>query len=109
MKLWQDQTIVNALQCILEDFPYLEYDEAETKRPSTHNDADMLKIKITDSSVQIGSSGTKIAIELSKATGRKFQYISIRRRFALSQTQYLTIMEMPHRDREGTPKQKGSQ
>ncbi len=109
-KLWQDQTIVSALQHILEDFPNLEYDEAETKRPTTDKDADTLKIKVTDSR-DIGSSvGSKIASELSKATGGNFTHPNpLNNPNPRSKRKYITIMEIPRRDRDGTPTQKGSQ
>ena len=71
MKLWQDQTVVTALKGILEAYPDLKYDEDETKHPSTDG-ADMLKVKITDSRKIKASVANQIAVELSKATGRKF-------------------------------------
>ena len=106
MKLWQDQIVVDALKSILEAYPYLEYDEAETKRPSIYN-KDMLKIKIKDSRKISASVGNKIASDLSKATGRKFigttpetrKYIYIGE---ISKKQY-------SRDSEIDPTQKGAQ
>ena len=62
MKLWQDKTVVDTLQRVLEDYPYLEYNEAESKRPLTDARADALKIKIKNSSVQTGSIGNKMLL-----------------------------------------------
>ena len=42
MKLWQDQTVVKALQHILADHPGFEYDEKATKTAR----CDMLKVKV---------------------------------------------------------------
>ena len=108
MKLWQDKSVVGALQQVLEDYPYLEYDEAETKLPlkdaradmPIDKRADMLKIKITDSSEKSASAGKEIASELSKATGRKFEYIPSDRRF---KKKHIRIMEFRHREPENDP------
>ena len=70
-KLWHDRAIVDALKNILNAYPYLEYDEDGSKHPSTDG-ADMLKVKITDSRKIKASVANQIAVELSKATGRKF-------------------------------------
>ena len=51
MKLWQDKTLVNALKGVLEDYPYLEYDEAKSKIFSTGT-TDVLSVKIIDLSAQ---------------------------------------------------------
>ena len=109
MKLWQDKSVVGALQQVLEDYPYLEYDEAETKlplkdaradMPIKDKRADMLKIKITDSSEKSASAGKEIASELSKATGRKFEYIPSDRRF---KKKHIRIVEFRHREPENDP------
>ena len=106
MKLWQDKTVVTALKGILEAYPYLEYDEDETKRPLTYDKEGSLKVKITDSSKKSTSIGNKIASELSKNTGRKF----ICPTNYLSQSKYLTIKELPKktdsRDSKVAPTQK---
>ena len=70
-KLWHDRAVVDALKNILKAYPYLEYDEDGSKHPSTDG-ADMLKVKIIDSSKIKVSVANQIAAELSKATGRKF-------------------------------------
>ena len=107
MKLWQDQTIVDALQCILEGYPYLEYDEAETKRPLTDERADvlikidervdMLKIKITDLDKESADVGYEIASELTEATDRKLEYIPSNSRF---KKKHIRIVEFPYHDPE---------
>ena len=51
MKLWQDKTVVTALKGVLEDYPYLEYDETKSKSFSTGT-ADVLSVKVTDLSAQ---------------------------------------------------------
>ena len=51
MKLWQDKTLVTALKGVLEDYPYLEYDEAKSKDFSTGT-TDVLSVKVTDLSAQ---------------------------------------------------------
>ena len=51
MKLWQDKTLVTALKGVLEDYPYLEYDEAKSKIFSTGT-TDVLSVKVTDLSAQ---------------------------------------------------------
>ena len=51
MKLWQDKTVVTALKGVLEDYPYLEYDEAKSKIFSTGT-TDVLSVKVTDLSTQ---------------------------------------------------------
>ena len=55
MKLWQDQTVVKALQHILADHPGFEYDENAT----TTVRCDMLKVKVPDSSAKRTSVGKK--------------------------------------------------
>ena len=100
MKLWQDKTVVDTLQRVLEDYPYLEYDEAETKLPLKDARADMLKIKITDSSEKSASAGKEIASALRKATGRKFEYIPSDRRF---KKKHIRIVEFRHREPENDP------
>ena len=92
MKLWQDQTVVDTLQRVLEDYPYLEYDEAESKRPLTNERADALKIKITDSREKSASAGREIASELRKATCRQFEYIPSDSRF---KKKHIRIAELP--------------
>ena len=94
MKLWQDKTVITALIRILEDYPYLEYDEAETKHPTT-TDTDRLRIKVTDSRDIGHSVGSNIASELSRATGRKFTHPNpLNNPNPQSQRKYLTIMEI---------------
>ena len=97
---------MDALKNILNAYPYLEYDEAETKRSTI----DSLKIKVTDSRDIGVSVGSQIASELSKATGRNFTHPNpLNNPDPRSKRKYLTIMEIPRSDRDGTPIQKGSQ
>ena len=67
MQLWKDQTVVEALNKILEDYDYLEYDEAASKRINA------LKVKVTRSDVKrdISVAG-RICRALEKETGRRF-------------------------------------
>ena len=51
MKLWQDKTLVTAIKGVLEDYPYLEYDEAKSKIFTTGT-TDVLSVKVTDLSAQ---------------------------------------------------------
>ena len=88
MKLWQDQTVVKALQHIL----------AETVR------CDMLKVKVPDSSPKRTSVGKKISSELSKATRRKIIHAN-----PLSKSEYLIIMELENCNQKVDPTQAGSQ
>jgi hypothetical protein len=97
MKLWQDKTVVDTLQRVLEDYPYLEYNEAESKRPLTDARAEALKIKITDSSEKSASAGREIASELRKATGRQFEYIPSDSRF---KKKHIRIAEFRRSDPE---------
>ena len=87
MKLWQDQTIVNALQHILEDSPNLEYDEVRSKNSNFNR----LIVKITDSSSKVSSSiGITVTSELRKATGRNFIAPNPE---SINRLRYFTIME----------------
>ena len=117
MKLWQDETVVTALKGILEDYPYLEYDEDETKLPFKDASADpriidpradRLKIKIKDSKKKSEKVGYEIACKLSKVTGRNFMCPN-----SLTKGKYLNIIErvktQESRDSEVAPTQKGSQ
>ena len=99
MKLWQDQTVVKALQRILEGYPYLEYDEAETKLPFTdarvdmlNERVDMLKIKITDLDKESADVGYEIASELREATDRKLEYLPSNSRL---KKKHIRIVEFP--------------
>ena len=105
-KLWQDQAIVDALQRILEGYPYLEYDEAETKRPLTTDErvdmrikidkrVDMLKIKITDLDKESADVGYEIASELREATDRTLEYIPSNSRL---KKKHIRIVEFPYHD-----------
>ena len=87
MKLWEDQTVVEALQHILEGYPRLEYDEISTKR--AFGDSDMLKVKVTGSSANRDSIAHKITSELSKATCRKFIHVN-----PVRKSEYIIIMEL---------------
>ena len=92
MKLWQDQTLVKALQHILADHPGSEYDEKATKTVR----CDMLKVKVPDSSPKRTSVGKKTSSELSKATRRKFIHAN-----PLSKSDYLIIMELENCNQKG--------
>ena len=105
-KLWQDRSVVEALKNILKAYPYLEYDEAETKRPLTDERADMLKIderadmlkiKITDLDQESADVGYEIASELRGATDRKLEYIPSNSRF---KKEHIRIVEFPDHDSE---------
>ena len=100
MKLWQDQTVVKALQHILADHPGFEYDEKATKTVR----CDMLKVKVPDSSAKRTSVGKKTSSELSKATRRKFIHVN-----PLSKSDYLIIMELENCNQKVDPTQAGTQ
>lgn len=71
MQLWQDQTIVDALQDILANYPYLEYD----KTGSASSLSDVLKVKVkascltTERDISVAGS---ICRALERETGKKF-------------------------------------
>ena len=70
MKLWQDKTLVTAIKGVLEDYPYLEYDEAKSKIFTTGT-TDVLSVKVTDLSAQEEApdfSEFEICERLEKAT-----------------------------------------
>ena len=70
MRLWQDETVVNALKCILEkNYPYLEYDQ-EGSEISADN---VLKIKVRDLSVERDHLvPVEICKLLERSVGRSF-------------------------------------
>ena len=56
MKLHEDGKVVEALNCILKDYPVLEYDKKSTKQAekntkTTDFDNNILKIKILDPNI----------------------------------------------------------
>ena len=60
MKLWQDQTVVKALQHILADHPGFEYDEKATKTAR----CDMLKVNEVSRAVPVNTDGMRAIDEL---------------------------------------------
>ncbi len=86
MKLWQNEEVVEALKDILkEDYPYLKYDEEESKRLSTppaevlsEQCHDVLHVKVVDVNANrdfadIGNICTK----LKESTGIHFFLASV--------------------------------
>lgn len=71
MELWQDKKVVNALKRSLENYDYLEYDEASSQRFGCP-----LRIKvIKPSSENISSIIETIRQKLNEETGRSFTVI----------------------------------
>lgn len=71
MELWQDKEVVNALKRILENYDYLQYDEAGSQRSGCP-----LRVKvIKPSSENISSIIETIRQQLNEETGRSFTMI----------------------------------
>ena len=82
MQLWEDKEIVNALNQILKDYDYLEYDEAFSK----HGNA--LEVNVTCFDIErdfsVGNKiGDEICRRLGKATGRCFEATFVGKEFVL--------------------------
>ena len=75
MKLWQDKKVVNALKRILENYDYLEYDEASSQRSRCSLRVKIIKPSSENISSTIESTIEKIRQTLNEETGRSFNMI----------------------------------
>lgn len=95
MQLWQDQKVVHALECILEGYDYLEYDEGASKRINA------LKVRVKKARLNTKrdiSVAGNICSALQRETGRRFFVPSVVTQGGQNWNtdwQYFNVRELP--------------